>query len=328
MQLRDLSLALHLLRIAGKPTMSADDINSNLPIPDASGWNPRDASESLAAVFEAECNGSEERILQGLRLEKKLAIDNFDSGLPFEGLVRDELKRLLPRRYAVTSGLILDRKGKTGGNCDVIIFDDRWFSPVKSPTSSGSGRPYIPVEGVYAVGEVKQTLSSAELDKAMEKLVKCHRLYRPRTNAHRIVENRESRDCPHGLTNPLFSFVFAGAVAPNETFQSLINRFYDISKQVKRLEVTRALCVLGEGTVTWAFHDPFRRNEVRPALFVKGDLFHPIFPTFSPASLRGALLFLVQTIQVSLFHVVLGPEDLAVAYSFDTSGIKIPDSSK
>src|SRR5579864_9427974 len=171
-------------------------MSSDLPLPDVSRWIPRDASESLAAVFEAECNGAEERLLQGLRHEKKLAIDSFDSGLPFEGLVRTELKRLLPQRYTVTSGLILDRKGKTAGNCDVVIFDDRWFSPVKSPLAISSGRPYIPIEGVYAVGEVKQTLSAMELDNALEKLVKCHRLHRPRTYANRLVENRESGNCP------------------------------------------------------------------------------------------------------------------------------------
>jgi hypothetical protein len=301
-------------------------MDSDLPIPDPSNWTPRDASQNLAAVFAAECNGAEEKLLQGLRHEKKFVIDNFDSGLPFESLVRDELKHLLPRRYTVTSGLVLDRHGKTAGNCDVVVFDDRWFSPVKYPASKDAGKPYIPIEGVYGVGEVKQTLSSAELDKAMEKLVKCHRLNRPRTYAHRVVENREGSGCPHGLTNPLFSFILAGGVAPNETFKSLIDRFFDISKQLKRLDVVRALCVLGEGTVIWGFRDPLCGDEIKPALFVKADLFHPVFPIFSPASQRGPLLFLIQMLQLGLFHVILGPEDLAAAYSFDNHGIKAPRS--
>jgi hypothetical protein len=299
-------------------------MSSDPPIPDASKWVPRDAADTLFSVFAAECNGAEERLLQGLRREKSFAIDNFDSGLPFEGLVRDELRRLLPHRYSVTSGLVLDRNGKTGGKCDATIFNDLWFSPVKSSASKESGIAYVPIEGVYAVGEIKQTLSSSVLDAAMEKLVKFHRLHRPRTFAHRLVENRENGSCPHGLTNPLFSFILAGGVASSDSFLYLVERFFEISKQLGRMELVRALCVLGEGTMTWVFRDPLRNDEVRPALFVKDDLFHPIFPGVSPASYRGAFLNFMQILQLSLFHMVLGPEDLASAYSKDGSNIKLP----
>jgi hypothetical protein len=303
-------------------------MSSDPPIPDASKWVPRDASETLSSVFAAECNGAEDRLLQGLRREKSFAIDNFDSGLPFEGLVRDELRLLLPHRYSVTSGLVLDRHGKTGGKCDTIIFNDLWFSPVKSPASKESGTTYVPIEGVYAVGEIKQTLSSSVLDAAMEKLVKFHRLHRPRTFANRLVENRESGSCPHGLTNPLFSFILAGSVASSDSFLYLVERFLEISKQLGRLELVHALCVLGEGTMTWAFRDPLRDDEVRPALFVKDDLFHPIFPSVSPASYRGAFLNFMQMLQLNLFHAVLGPEDLAYAYSRDNGDIKLPKDPK
>jgi hypothetical protein len=149
------------------------------PIPDTENWNPRDASQTLAAGFAKECEGAEERLLQALHHEKKFAVDSFDTGLPFEGLVRREIKQLLPRRYSVISGKVLDRDGKTAGNCDLIVFNDVWFSPVKAAATEDSGHPYLPVEGVYAIGEVKQTLSSATLDEAMEKLVRCHRLIDP-----------------------------------------------------------------------------------------------------------------------------------------------------
>jgi hypothetical protein len=299
-------------------------MSSDRPLPNTNEWNPRDASESLSAVYAAECNAAERRLLTGLQEEKSVAVDNFDSGLPFESLVRVELGNLLPQRYAVTSARVLDRHSKTAGGCDVVIFNDVWFSPVKSASTQDSKNAYVPIEGVYAVGEVKQSLSLALLDRAMEKMVKCHRLHRPRTYAHRVVENREGSDCPHGLTNPLFSFILAGGISPGENLQSLIERFFDISKQLKRLEVIRALCVLGQGTVIWGFRDPLNNARIDPALFVEADLFHPIFPVFSPANLRSPLLYLMQMLQLSLFHVVLGPEDLAAAYSLDSSRIKLP----
>jgi len=301
-----------------------ENTDGKRPIPDTSGWKPRDASKTLAAVFAEECAVAQERLLAYLRHEKRTAVDNFDSGLPFESMVRKELARLMPRRYSVTSGYLLDREGRTAGHCDFLAFNEAWFSPVKS--SEEKNREYLPVEGVYAVGEIKQTISQSTLDEALEKLVKCHRLSRPRTYAHRIVENRESCDCPHGLTNPLFSFVLAAEISAGESMQTLIERFFNISKQLKRLEVVRALCVLGEGTVAWSFRDPLDHHEIKPALFVEGDLFHPIFPTYSPASHRNPLLFLIQMLLLSLFHVVLGPEDLAIAYSFDNKGIQVPAS--
>jgi hypothetical protein len=299
-------------------------MSSDRPLPNTTEWTPRDASESLTAVYAAECNAAERRLLTGLQQEKALAVDNFDSGVPFENLVREEFHRLLPQRYAVTSGRLLDRYGKTAGNCDVVIFNDVWFSPVKAASTKESRNSCVPIEGVYGVGEVKQALSAAVLDEAMEKLVKCHRLHRPRTYAHRLVENREGCNCPHGLTNPLFSFILAGGVASGETLQSLIERFFDISKSLKRLELVRALCVLGEGTILWSFRHPSQPDQMYPAIFVEEDLFEPIFPVFSPADYRGPLLFLIQMLQLSLFHVVLGPEDLAAIYSLDVKGVKSP----
>lgn len=294
------------------------------PLPDASAWQPRDASRTLSDAFEKECQGAEERIIQGLQYERMLSIDNFDSGLPFEGLVRRELIRLMPSRYHVGSGLILDRDGRTAGKCDVVIFNGVWFPPIKSPVSTDAGQTYFPIEGVYGVGEIKQTISSSSLDEAMEKLVMSHRLTRPRTFAHRVVENREGSECPHGLTNPLFSFLLAGSMTDGETFQSVVERFFDISKQLKRLEMARALCVLQEGVVLWAFRDPLRGNEVRPAMFIRDDLFHPIFPVLIPASQRSPLCVLLQHVQQALYHTILGPEDLAMAYGRDDNAINIP----
>lgn len=286
-------------------------------------WQPRrQASETLSSAMQRGCAHSEAVLQRELEQEREMAVDNFDSGIPFEAAVRRELKLLLPRRYQVTSGLVLDRHGLTAGQCDCVVFNDLWF-PLAKTAIDEAGRSYLPVEGIYAIGEIKQTLSESTLDEAMQKLVKCLRLYRPRTYANRLVENREADNCAHGLTNPLFTFVLAGRVAPRDDFQSLIGRFVETCKDLRRLEVVRALCVLGEGTIIWSFFDPLR-NELRPALFMKDDLFHPVVPTFAPSSLRPALYSLIQILHVHLFRSVLGPEDLVTAYGEDSSGIKAP----
>jgi len=293
------------------------------PIPDTSKWLPRDASSSLSAAFSKECANAERRILSTLEHEKNFSIDRYDSGLPFEGIVRAELAKLIPKRYKITDGLVIDRDGKTAGNCDVVIFNELWFSPIKSPQAQDAGKLFFPIEGVYAIGEIKQSISESTLDEAMKKLIICHRLQRPRTYAHRIVENREGSECKHGLTNPLFSFILAGSIANGTNFERINLRFFEISKTLKRLEIITVLCILNVGAISWGFKDPLRNGEVRPALFLKDDLFHNIFPVLSSVDIRSPLLHLIQTIQLSLYHTILGPEDIATAYGFDNR-IKIP----
>src|SRR5205085_7715913 len=111
--------------------------------------------------------------------------------------------------YSISAGVINDRNGKTAGDFDVILFNELWFPKVKVGATFQSRRAHYPIDGVYAVCEVKQTLDFKTLDDAMKKLVTCHRLNRPQTYAKRLTENRESVSCIHGLTNPLYSFILA-----------------------------------------------------------------------------------------------------------------------
>jgi hypothetical protein len=173
---------------------------------------------------------------------------------------------------------------------------------------------------------VKQTLDFHSFDQAMEKLVTCHRLNRPRTHANRIAENREGSSCTHGLSNPLYSAIIAADLKKGVELESVINRFFDINKTLKRLEIVRALCVLGEGTVTWSFKDD--GGEVRPALFMLEDLYLPIFPVYHRMPHVGSALYrLMADLLLHLYHSVLAPEDMAVSYGPDIHSVDIPKSS-
>jgi hypothetical protein len=222
--------------------------------------------------------------------------------------------------------VLVDRDGMTSGDCDCIIWNDLWFPQVKAGAAESSQRAYFPIEGVYAVGEVKQTLGYDTLEDTMRKLVISHRLKRPATCAKRLVENAESTSCRHGLSNPLYSFVLATRLADGITFEELIERFYRVSKQLKRLEVVRALCVLGHGTVVWGIRDKGIRV-IKPALFMLEDLYDPIVPSFAVATEPGPAMFnLFGNLLLHLFHSVLAPEDLAIAYGSPTYDIKAPRS--
>lgn len=300
---------------------------SDRPLPDTSIWRPKQApSDTLAAAFLNQCIAIEQEIQLRADYERKMGINNFDSGLPLEEIVRAGLQRLLPHRYSVRHGVLVDGRGESAGDCDIVLFNELWFPAVKAGPMPHSRRTYLPIEGAYAVGEVKQTLSEATLDAAMEKLVIAHRLQRQPTPKERTVENRNSSSCRHGLSNPLYSFVFATGLEDGTTFQSLVERFYDINKQLKRLEVVRALCVLGHGCVIWGFK---QNSEIHPALFMLEDLYLPVIPVYFDALRTGSSLYvLVENLAFHLYHSVLAPEDLVPMYGPLKAEVRTPTSDE
>ncbi len=112
----------------------------------------------------------------------------------------------------------------------------------------------MPIEGAYAVIEVKQTLSRKTLIDALGKLVTCHRLNRPSTPITQVVENRRfEASPPDRVGNPLFSAVVAARRDPNETLESLLSLFIEINQHLKRPEMVNCLCILGEACYFWGW---------------------------------------------------------------------------
>ena len=66
------------------------------------------------------------------------------------------LNHYLPQRYRAASAFIVDADGRRSRQIDIAIYD-RFYSPLLFHHDAGA---HIPAEAVYAVFEVKQTLSS------------------------------------------------------------------------------------------------------------------------------------------------------------------------
>lgn len=269
------------------------------------------------------CRAAEERIQLRAAYERGMNVDNFDSGAGVEDVVREEVANVLPRRYSTKAGVLNDRHGKTGGDYDLVIFNAGWTPVIKAGATAQSRRVHLPIEGVYAVGEVKQTLDFVTLDDAMRKLIVAHRLFRPPTSRHRIVENWELDRCSHGLTNPLYSFVLATRLAPGIEFEALIRRFVEINQQVRRLELVRSLCVLGHGTVHWVYRD--EAGNIQPALFMGDDLKETLDIGLEPSRDAGPAFFTqLRSLMLHLYHCVLAPEDVAACYGPSAATIRVP----
>ena len=152
----------------------------------------------------------------------------------------------------------------------------------------------MPIEGVYAVLEVKQTLSLKTLDDAMAKLITCHRLSRPYASPSQLVENRKFEQIDNRVTNPLLTAVVAARRDPDVSLEDLVQRFVNINKKLARLEMVHCLCVLGEACYFWGWV-PDGSSEANIATFFgPEDLVQPLMlieatPAFDEPPL-GALV--------------------------------------
>lgn len=309
---------------------------NNSPLPDTRHWQPRASkSETLEHAFFIRCQQIERGILRSVADEVAMNFDNFDSGLPIEDLVRKGLRELLPGRYSVTSGIATDSLGYTAGDCDIIIFNDEWFPIIKQGATLESRRRFIPVDGAYAVFEVKQSLGPKSLDRAMQKLVTCKRLYRPKAPGNRMVENSELSSCNHFTRNPLFAGVVAVSIQDGVGRDELITRFVRINQTLPRRDVINSLCILGATTVLWGYYHSdtdahtAQYGNLKPALFMREDLYAELLPVMCGDHKDGSPLFeLIRYLLAHLYHSVLAPEDIAVQYGLKDNEIRVPTDSQ
>ncbi len=84
--------------------------------------------------------------------------------------VRDYLHRMLPPRYYVSQGHLLDKSGNASPQLDVIVSDN--FN-LPSLMTTRDGTRYIPIDSVYSVGEIKSTYyKSSKPIEAFSKTIK------------------------------------------------------------------------------------------------------------------------------------------------------------
>ena len=225
------------------------------PLPDVESWQPKvTKDQTLRNSLMITCQFVQSRIVARANSEIKFKVQNFDSGIGSEEIVREELASLLPNRYSVSPGLISDRLGRTAGDRDLIVRDPNWSPVIKPGATSQSRRFHFPIEGVYAVAEIKQTLGHKEQDAAMEKLVMVNRLERVENPYGHITENQHlcGLDKEGAILNPLHTAVFATRIPNRSTFDDVVDRFGEINAKLNRKDMVKMLCVLDQGTAWYS----------------------------------------------------------------------------
>jgi hypothetical protein len=87
---------------------------------------------------------------------------------------REMLATYLPKRYCVSKAFVIDADGQQSDEIDLVIYDQQ-YSPFLFKQDQAV---FIPAESVYAVLEVKQTLTAEHVRYAIEKAASVRELRR------------------------------------------------------------------------------------------------------------------------------------------------------
>jgi hypothetical protein len=83
-----------------------------------------------------------------------------------ESVLRDLIRRFIPKRYGVGTGVVIDRNGNQSNQCDIVIYDTYNYPSLLSLASVH----LFPVDIVYATIEVKTTLDAGKAHEAIENI--------------------------------------------------------------------------------------------------------------------------------------------------------------
>lgn len=161
-------------------------------------------------------------------------------GSSVEEAVRDFIRGILPRKYEVTAGEIIDISGRRSGQVDVVV-DNEFQIPMASIGLHT-------VEGVSACGEVKTRLTTGELDDILMKGLKLRQLRNVQSGQNMTFGTAADRQRFH-QSPPYFGIALETNVAPTTVLDRL-HQASDVERQgvsVPSLPALDALFVLGDG---------------------------------------------------------------------------------
>ncbi len=84
-----------------------------------------------------------------------------------EEIIKVTLERLLPKRFSIGTGIIINSAGTASAQTDIVVYDEFFNRPLLSEY----GVQVFPVECVYATIEVKSVLNSSGLRKCIDDIM-------------------------------------------------------------------------------------------------------------------------------------------------------------
>ena len=141
-------------------------------------------------------------------------------GTALENFIARLLKRHLPDHILATEGIIISSDGDVSNQIDLILYD----SSAPKFFNNGTTR-VIPVEYVYAIIEIKASLSASVLDDIFQKqrAVKAFKKYFATANSTPFLPVSFHAYGSDRSESPIFSFVFAFEASQSST--SILERY-------------------------------------------------------------------------------------------------------
>jgi Domain of unknown function (DUF6602) len=166
-------------------------------------------------------------------------------GSSFEEVFRTFLEEYLPKTLDISSGVVVDSEGRSTRQLDVIISD-----AAKTPIFYRSADTrVVPIEGVYAVIEVKANLDGQELERAFENMKSVRALkntaYVQQTGAVIFTKTMYGQEWDGWPTN---YFVFAFDSSPLNAITEKLEEKHaqEALPPWKRMD---CICVLNKGVI-------------------------------------------------------------------------------
>jgi hypothetical protein len=131
----------------------------------------------------------------------------------------------LPRRYRVTTGVVVDCEGGQSQQIDIIIHDAHYCPRFRDQ----GGTSFVPAESVYAVLEAKQEINAGYLDAAAQKAESVRRLGRTSGPIMERGEERPARPLPPILAG-IVALAGTWADGLGGSFREQLNLHTDLSK--------------------------------------------------------------------------------------------------
>jgi hypothetical protein len=150
---------------------------------------------------------------QGITQQLRSEVDFINSLFEHQGVkgegneaaLRELLKKFIPTRYGVGTGVVIDRHGKPSRQCDIIVYDIFLYPSLLALTSIH----LFPVDLVYATIEVKTTLNAQTAKEALENIASVRRL--DYIQAEFVDQELDGTDLVEGFrkTEPPIGVIFA-----------------------------------------------------------------------------------------------------------------------
>lgn len=136
--------------------------------------------------------------------EKKKLFSPLEYGTHKEHACKEFLKFLIPSKYHLGEGFIINANEQNSTQCDIIIYDSTNTPLIES----GNKQRFFPMETVFAIAEIKSSLTKSQLKSAVNKLAKAKSLRRD--NLKPGIISRKTENKFENYNHPfdqIFSFI-------------------------------------------------------------------------------------------------------------------------